>query len=68
MELMRKFWKVFARLTRLELYANSNVVVAAFKRRTRAVSVIEYNPAKLYAKTTANCIFSIRAERIAHAE
>lgn len=68
MEPMRKFWKVFARLTRLELYANSNVVVAAFKRRTRAVSVIEYNPAKLYAKTTANCIFGIRAERIAHAE
>ena len=68
MELMRKFCKVFARLTRLELYADSNVVVAAFKCRARAVSVIEYDPAKLHAETAANSIFGIRAERIAHAE
>ena len=68
MELVHKSCKMLARLTRLELHADRNVVVAAFKCRARAVSVIEYDYAKLNTETAANRIFGIRAKRIAHAE
>ena len=43
-------------------------MVAAFKRRARAISIIKYNHAKLNTETAANCIFGIGAERITHAE
>ena len=43
-------------------------MVSAFKRRTRAVSVIEHDHAERHTETATNRIFGIRAECVTHAE